>query len=206
LAEERLVGWSERAIAWRVLELFHELGAEEAAFPVTVAAGDTASSPHAVPGDRRVERGEAVVVDAGCRVGGYCSQCARTFAAGRVARDIEEAHAVAVKALERALAELRPGVEAATLDRAARAVAREAGVNACLAPDLGHGVGLEPREAPFLHPDQADGAIVPGNVVALGLGVYLPDRGGARVEDLVLVTEEGPEVVTPLSRDLVEVH
>ncbi len=205
LAEEPLVGRSEREIAWRMLEIFHELGAEEAAFPVTVAVGETASSSSAPPGDRRLEPGEAVVVDAGCRIGGYCSDCARTFAAGPVDRHLEEAHAVAVQALEEALAALVPGVELGAVDRAARSVAEERGLGDRLGRSLCHGVGLEPREPPILPADERE-AVAPGTVVALEPAVYLADRGGVRVEDLVLVTESGPQVLTPLPRELIEVH
>ncbi len=207
LAEEPFVGRSERELAWRMVEILRSLGAEDVAFPVTVASGDVSASPHAVPGDRRIEAGEVVIVDAGGRAGGYCSDCARTFATGAVPHELVAAHAAVVGALEAALAALRPGAEAAAVDRVAREQVDRAGLGERFGHGLGHGVGLEVHEEPLLHPDYPEaGVLEPGNVVTLEPGVYLPGVGGVRVEDLVLVSEEGAEVLTPLPRELIRVE
>lgn len=204
LAEERFVGRSERELAWRMAEIFHDLGAEEAAFPVVVASGETAASPHALPGDRRIERGEVVVADAGCRTGGYCSDCTRTFATGSLPGELKEAHAVVLEALQAGVAAVRPGADGVQVDRAARQVIEAAGLGDRFGHGLGHGVGLEVHEAPCLHPEFPS-TLTAGNVVTVEPGVYLPGLGGVRIEDLVLVGEDGPEVLTVFPRDLVSV-
>ena len=109
LAEGQVVGRSEREIAWDLVQRMHELGAEDAAFSAVVAGGVAAASPHAVPSDRRIEVGEMVVVDAGCKVNGYCSDCTRTFSTGKVPAELEEAYAVVLEAQLAGLAAVRPG-------------------------------------------------------------------------------------------------
>jgi len=206
LAQEPFLGRSERELAWRMVETLHELGAEEAAFPIVVASGESGASPHALPGDRRVEPGETVVVDAGCRAGGYCSDCTRTFATGPLPPRLEEAYEVVLQALEAGLAAVHPGAEGVDVDRAARQVIEEAGLGERFGHGLGHGVGLEVHEAPVLHPEHSyRSTLERGNVLTVEPGVYLPGLGGVRIEDLVLVGEEGPQVLTTFTRELVTV-
>ncbi|HEX2044047.1 MAG TPA: Xaa-Pro peptidase family protein [Gaiellaceae bacterium] len=200
LAGETFVGRSEAELAWAMETFLHEEGAEAPSFPTIVASGPNAALPHHHPSERRIGPGETVVVDAGARVGGYCSDCTRTFATGPLPDDLRDAYALCRTAQEKALAAVSTGASGAETDALARAVIEEA----ALAPvqhGLGHGVGLEVHELPVLRPTSRD-TLVSGNVVTVEPGVYLPGRGGVRIEDLVVVTDDGPEVLTPFTKDL----
>jgi Xaa-Pro aminopeptidase len=204
LAEERFVGRTERDLAWRMQSLLHELGGEREAFDAIVAAGPTGASPHSVPGERAIEAGQTVIVDAGCRVGGYCSDCTRTFVTGELPGELQRAYEVVREAQEAGLAAVRPGADTARVDAAARAVIDGAGLGAHFGHGLGHGVGLEIHEVPWLNAEWPS-VLAAGNVVTVEPGVYLPGLGGVRIEDLVVVTDDGPEVLTPFTKEPVRV-
>jgi Xaa-Pro aminopeptidase len=204
LADEPFVGRTERELAWRMVELMHELGAEEVSFSTVVAAGETGSSPHAVPGDRRVEAGETVVIDSGCKVNGYCSDCTRTFAAGSLPGELERAYDAVLRAQLAGLEQVRPGADGVAVDRVARSIIEEAGFGDDFGHGLGHGVGLEVHEAPWLNPEMPS-TLAAGNVVTVEPGVYLPGLGGIRIEDLVIVRDDGPEVLTGFTKELATV-
>jgi Xaa-Pro aminopeptidase len=206
LAEEPFVGRSERELSWRMVEIQHQLGAEDLAFPAVVASGETGASPHAVPSDRRVEVGEMVIVDAGCVAGGYCSDCTRTFATGSLPAELEVAYRVVLQAQQAGLEAVAAGADGLEVDRTARAIVEDAGLGDRFGHGLGHGVGLEVHEAPYLNPE-FPGTLQAGNVVTVEPGVYLPGLGGVRIEDLVVVTEEGAaEVLTGFTKELVTVR
>jgi Xaa-Pro aminopeptidase len=199
LAGEQVVGRSERDVAWWFEQALHEEGADGLAFDIAVASGPNAAFPHYHPGDRRIGLGETLVVDAGARVNGYCSDCTRTFATGPLTDELRRAYASCRAAQEAALAGVRSGADARELDGVARREVEEAGFE--VLHGLGHGVGLEVHELPVLRPT-ADGSLEPGNVVTVEPGVYLPGLGGVRIEDLVVVTANGAEVLTPFTKDL----
>jgi Xaa-Pro aminopeptidase len=205
LSEEPFVGRSERDLVWRMAELMHEGGADDAAFSTAVGAGETGSSPHASPGDRRIEVGETVVVDAGCRVNGYCSDCTRTFVTGQLPAELDEAYDVVLRAQLASLDAVRSGADAKAVDRVARAIVEDAGLGDRFGHGLGHGVGLEVHEAPWLHPER-ESTLAAGNVVTVEPGVYLPGIGGVRIEDLVIVGDDGPEVLTTFTKERVTVN
>jgi Xaa-Pro aminopeptidase len=205
LAEEPFVGRRERDLAWRMEQLFHELGGEDLAFPVIVASGPTGGSPHAVPGDRVVGPGETVVVDAACRVGGYCSDCTRTFlTAGDLPDELAHAYDVTLEAQLAGLAAVRPGAEGVAVDAVARDVIEAAGYGGLFGHGLGHGLGLDVHELPFLNVEFPS-VLEAGNVVTVEPGIYFPGVGGIRIEDLVVVTEDGAEVLTPFTKERVTV-
>jgi len=204
LAGERFIGRTERELAWRMEELMHEEGADGLAFPVVVAAGPTGASPHADPGERAIEPGETVVVDAGCTVDGYCSDCTRTFATGPLAAPLRDAYAVCLEAQLAALEAVHAGAHGRDVDRVARDRIDAGEFAGAFGHGLGHGVGLMVHEAPVLRPESED-TLKPGNVVSVEPGIYLPGQGGIRIEDLVVVTDDGPEVLTPFSKNLVDV-
>jgi Xaa-Pro aminopeptidase len=205
LAEEQFAGRTEKELAWRMEQLFHELGADGLAFPVDVAAGPTAASPHAVPGDRVVEEGELVLVDAGAMLDGYCSDCTRTFAVGEVADSLREAYEIVREAQQAGLDAVRDGVAGRDADAATRAVISEAGYGENFGHGLGHGVGLLVHEAPTLRPESED-VLAAGNVVTVEPGIYLSGVAGIRIEDLVVVTEDGCEVLTSFPNELITVN
>jgi Xaa-Pro aminopeptidase len=204
LAEERFVGRSERELAWRMEQLLHEEGAHGLSFPVVVAAGVTGATPHAKPGDRTIEPGETVVVDAGAVLDGYCSDCTRTFATGALPEELDRAYRVCLEAQRAGLGAVRAGVGGAEADAAARTVIEAAGYGDAFGHGLGHGVGLVVHEEPALRKESTD-VLQPGNVVSVEPGIYLPGLGGIRIEDLVIVTEDGAEVLTPFTKELTTV-
>jgi Xaa-Pro aminopeptidase len=205
LAAEQIAGKTEQELVWRMEVLFHECGADGLAFDVDIAAGPTAASPHAVPGDRVVREGEFVLVDAGATVDGYCSDCTRTFAVGEVSDLLRELYDVVLRAQQAGVEVVRPGAGGREVDAAARAVIAEAGYGESFGHGLGHGLGLLVHEAPVLRPESED-VLVPGNVVTVEPGIYLSGVAGVRIEDLVVVTLEGVEVVSRFPRELTAVR
>ncbi len=204
LAEESFAGRTERDLAWRMGELFHELGADGPAFETIVAAGPNGARPHARPGTREIGAGETVVIDAGAKLGGYCSDCTRTFATGPLPERLREAYAVCLEGQLAGLEAVRAEVSGVDADAAARRVIEKAGFGEAFGHGLGHGVGLDVHEAPRLARESTD-TLVPANVVTVEPGIYLEGVGGIRIEDLVIVGENGPEVLTAFPKDLVSV-
>jgi Xaa-Pro aminopeptidase len=204
LAEERFVGRTERELAWRMEQLLHDEGAHGLSFPVVVAAGPTGATPHGKPGDRTIEAGETVVVDAGAVLDGYSSDCTRTFATGELPEELDRAYRVCLEAQLAGLAAVRAGVSGVDADAAARNVIEEAGFGEAFGHGLGHGVGLEVHEEPVLRRESSD-VLEPRNVVSVEPGIYLSGLGGIRIEDLVIVTEDGAEVLTPFTKELTTV-
>jgi Xaa-Pro aminopeptidase len=200
LANENLVGRTEAEVAWWMERAIREEGAHALAFDAIVASGPNASVPHHHPGARRIETGETVIVDAGARIDGYCSDCTRTFATGPLAPELQDAYGVCRAAQEQALEAVRAGATARELDAVARRTIEGADMGDVL-HGLGHGVGREVHEAPRLA-DTSEETVRANNVVTVEPGVYLAGRGGVRIEDLVIVTDDGPDVLTPFTKDL----
>jgi Xaa-Pro aminopeptidase len=205
LAEEQFVGRTERDLAWRIVELFQELGAEGVAFEPVVAAGENGARPHADPGGTQIQPGQTVVVDAGCVVDGYCSDCTRTFATGPLPARLARAYEVCLSAQEEALTAVRAGERGEDVDAVARRLIESEGFGEAFGHGLGHGLGLLVHEDPRLAPESAH-VLAPGNVVTVEPGIYLSGLGGIRIEDLVVVGEEGPDVLTAFPKELTTVH
>jgi Xaa-Pro aminopeptidase len=203
-AEDRFVGRSERELAWRLEDLFRELGAHGPAFETIVAGGANGARPHARPTDRELEAGETVVVDAGALVDGYRADCTRTFATGPLSEELRGAYAACLEGQVAGLQAVRAGVTGVDADAAARERIDAAGHGERFGHGLGHGVGLEVHEAPRLSRESSD-TLAAGNVVTVEPGIYLDGLAGIRIEDLVVVGEEGPEVLTSFTKDLVTV-
>ena len=205
LSREPFSGRTESELAWWIERSFREGGAEGVSFEAVVGAGATAASPHAVPGSTAIEPGVLVVVDAGCVVDGYCSDCTRTFAVGEISDRLLEIYALCLEAQLAGLAAVAPGVHARDADAASRSIIEEAGLGWAYGHGMGHGVGLQIHEAPSLRPETTD-TLEMANVVSVEPGIYLPDEGaGVRIEDLVLVTENGCERLTRFDKELITV-
>jgi Xaa-Pro aminopeptidase len=204
IAEERFVGRTEKELAWTMERFLREEGADAAAFNVGLGTGPGGAVPHAHPSDRVVEKGHLVVIDAGAKVGGYNSDCTRTFAAGAIDDEAQTIYDACLEAQRAALDETRAGKSGKDVDAIARDRITAAGFGEEFGHGLGHGVGILIHEAPTLRPESAD-TLEPGNVVTVEPGIYLPGRNGVRIEDLVLVTDGDPEVPTTFTKELVQV-
>lgn len=197
-------GVREADLALEFDYLMRKKGAEGSAFETIVASGPRSSLPHARPGERTLQRGDLVVLDFGARVGGYCSDATRTVVIGRPDERQREIYELVLGAQEAALAALRAGLSGAEVDAVARDIIARAGHGEHFGHGLGHGVGIEVHEGPRLS-SAGDQPLVAGNVVTVEPGVYLPGWGGVRIEDLVVVTEAGCEIFSPIVKELVAI-
>jgi len=204
LAEQPFVGRTESELAWWIESTMRDLGAEGVAFPPIVATGANGALPHASPGDRTIEPGQAVVVDAAARLDGYNSDCTRTFATGPLPDELARSYDVCLEGQLAGLEATRAGRPGREVDAVARQVIAQAGYGELFAHGLGHGVGMEIHEQPTLRPESEDVLAVYG-VVTVEPGIYHPGLGGIRIEDLVIIGENGPEVLTTFPKELVKV-
>ena len=202
LRERGLTGRTEREVAVTMVRRMEDLGAEASSFPPIVAAGGHGALPHAVPRDVEIPAGTLVVVDAGARVDGYCSDCTRTFATGPLSGDAVEVYELVLRAQQEALAAAQAGAERREVDGVARRIIEAAGHGQHFGHGLGHGVGLEIHEDPRLT-RMAEGTLSEGNTVTIEPGVYLPGSFGVRIEDLVAIAADGPDVLTSFPKELV---
>jgi Xaa-Pro aminopeptidase len=189
LVEERLEGRTERQVADRLSELMLELGLERVTFTI-VGSGPNGASPHHTPTDRALRHGDAVVLDFGGMVGGYCSDLSRTVVVGEPSPGLDEVHEIVREAQQRAVEAVAPGVPAEEVDRAAREVIERAGYGDRFIHRTGHGIGLEEHEGPYIVEGNRQ-ELRSGMCFSVEPGVYLPRRFGVRIEDIVTVTDEG---------------
>ena len=187
-------GMTEREIALALELTMREMGAEGPSFPTIVAFGTNAARPHAVPTDRELQAGDLVLIDMGLVLRGYCSDLSRTFVAGRPDPTYIDRHRVVRAAMLAGIGAIRAGVTGAAVDRAARQVIADAGYGDCFGHSLGHGVGLAVHEAPRLSRANRK-KLRAGMVVTVEPGIYLPDWGGIRLENMVVVGEDGCELL-----------
>jgi Xaa-Pro aminopeptidase len=197
-----LAGRTERDVALDIEFTMRRLGAQAVSFPPIVAAGAHGALPHAVPRDVEIPAGTLCVVDWGAVLDGYASDCTRTYGTGGAVdpRD-REVYDIVAHAQAAALEAVRPGPTGREVDAVARAIIDAAGHAEHFGHGLGHGVGLEVHEGPRLS-KQGEDALAAGMVVTVEPGVYVPGAVGVRIEDLVIVTDEGAEIVSSLPKDL----
>jgi len=204
LAAEGLEGRRELDVAWRVRELFHEQGAAGLSFDTIVASHERGAMPHADPSEAMIGSGTLVTIDLGCILDSYCSDCTRTFATGDPPEELLEIYEICLRAQEAAVDAVRPGAGGQDVDGVARDIIADAGYGDNFGHGLGHGVGLDVHEGPRLG-TRSDATLEPGMVVTVEPGIYLPGQGGVRIEDLVIVTEDGCERLTPYPKHLTRV-
>ncbi len=204
LREQGLVGRAEREVAFALEHEMRRRGATDPSFPSIVASGPRGSLPHASPTAEPIERGVLVTLDMGVVLDGYCSDCTRTWATGELPDDLAEAYELTLRAQVAALNAVRPGPAGSEIDAVARDMIDGAGHGEHFGHGLGHGVGIEVHEAPRLARSGKE-ALATGNVVTVEPGIYLPGRGGVRIEDLVVVTDGGRDVLTQTTKDLIVV-
>jgi Xaa-Pro aminopeptidase len=204
LLDSGLAGRTEREVATALVRLMEDAGGEGPSFPPIVAAAGHGALPHAMPRDVEIPRDTLVVIDMGAIVDGYCSDCTRTLATGTVGDEATEVYELVLRAQTAALPAATAGADCAAVDAVAREIIDAAGHEDHFGHGLGHGVGLEVHEAPRLG-KTAKGTLDAGNAVTVEPGVYLPGEFGVRIEDLVIVTEGEPEILTAFPKDLVTV-
>ncbi len=166
------------------------LGSEEPSFDPIVGSGPNGAMCHAVPGERKLQAGDLVVVDFGCTFGGYRSDMTRTFGVGKISEELRRVYDIVREAQQRALDACKPGVSGAALDAAARDFIAAKGYGDCFGHGLGHGFGLEIHEAPSASMASKD-VLRPGMTVTVEPGIYLEGKGGVRIEDCCVLTETG---------------
>ena len=203
LLPEIRAGVTELELAARLEYGLRRAGSEPLPFSPIVAFGERSALPHAAPSERALASGDLVLLDFGARIDGYCSDMTRVFTLGRAATWQEEVHAAVLAACEAAMAALAPGVPCAAVDAAARDSLEATGLAERFGHSTGHGLGLEVHEAPRLHRKEQR-VLRAGNVVTVEPGVYLPGRGGIRIEQAVVVESGGGRVMTGSSPDLIE--
>jgi Xaa-Pro aminopeptidase len=193
-------GLTEKDVAWRLEQLVREEGAEALSFPTIIASGPNAAKPHHGVSDREIRSGEPIVCDFGAKYQGYCSDITRTVCIGQPDGRFNEIYRLVLEAQLTAEKRILPGIQAKTGDQYARDVITRAGYGDQFGHGLGHGVGLEVHEAPGMGPT-GELELAPAMTVTVEPGVYLPDWGGVRIEDLCFVRHNGLEVVNRASKD-----
>lgn len=198
-------GMTEKEVQFEIMRYMVELGADGTAFDTIVASGPHGSMPHAHADQRQIQPGEMVTIDMGARYQGYCADMTRTICLGEPAEPrMREIYDIVLKAMKTCEAGIRPGITGKEADALARDVLEAAGLGEYYVHSTGHGVGLQVHEGPSLSQHEAGEQVLqPGMVVTVEPGVYIPGWSGARIEDCVLVTEQGAEVLTQSPTQLV---
>jgi len=192
-------GVTEIEAAWALERRMRESGAEAVSFPVIVAAGTNAALPHAIPGHRPIQEGEPILFDWGARLDGYCSDTSRTVILGKPDATFQIVFTAVYDAQQKAIEMVRPGGFTRDIDAAARNILKDKGLDTFFGHGLGHGVGLAIHEQPSLSPMMEKNVpLEEGMVFTVEPGVYLPDWGGVRLENMVVVRRDGPEVLHTL--------
>jgi Xaa-Pro aminopeptidase len=202
LIENQMVGWTEQQVAVWIERRMIDLGAEAVAFETIVAAGENSATPHHHPTKRELRMGDLLKIDFGARVGGYHADETRTFVLGPPQTWQQEIHDVVRRAQAAGVAALKEGVRLQDVDSAARSVIADAGYADSFTHGLGHGVGLVIHEEPFF---SATGTAIltAGTALTVEPGIYLPGRGGVRIEDTLVVGPDGAESLTTTPRELI---
>ena len=196
------IGKTEKQIASELtMQLLKHGSDSEIPFTPIVSAGPNSANPHASPSDRKLQAGDLLVVDWGATVDGYISDLTRTFAVGEVQPEFKKIAEIVLKANEAGRAAGRPGVPCANVDKAARAVIEAARYGKYFTHRTGHGIGMEGHEEPYMRADNMQ-MLYPGMAYTVEPGIYLPERGGVRIEDNVVVTKDGVDVLSDMPRAL----
>jgi Xaa-Pro aminopeptidase len=200
LAEIDWVGRTERAVAADIATRMRDAGHEDVTFTI-LASGPNSANPHGMPTDRVIAPGDVVQIDIGGKVGSYSSDISRVVSIGEPTGEVREVYGIVRRAYEAALAAAQVGASGEAVDAAARDVITDAGYGPNFLHRTGHGIGLDEHEEPFIIAGNTE-PLVPGNVFSIEPGIYLPDRFGARLENIIALEENGPR---ELSRDSHEI-
>ena len=196
------VGMTERELSSELVVQLLKHGSEpEMPFSPIVSGGPNAANPHASPSDRKLQIGDMLIVDWGAAYDGYISDLTRTFAVGEVDDEFEKIHKIVQEANAAGRAAGKPGVHCANVDIAARTVIEKAGYGEFFTHRTGHGIGMEGHEEPYMRGDNMQ-ILEPGMAFTVEPGIYLPNRNGVRIEDNVVITETGADVLSDMQREI----
>lgn len=196
-------GLTELEVAARLEYEMKQHGAEGFSFDSIIASGVNSSMPHAIPSDKKLEAGDFVTMDFGCLYKGYCSDMTRTVVLGKADEKQKEIYDVVLRSQEAALGVIRAGLKGCEVDKVARDLITEAGYGKCFGHGLGHSVGLFIHEEPRL--SVTDQTVLQANMIeTVEPGIYVPGFGGVRIEDMVIVTEDGCDNLTHSPKQLIE--
>lgn len=194
-------GMTEKELATELICCLYRNGAEALSFPPIVVSGPNTSLPHGVPGDRKLQYGDFITMDFGCVVDGYCSDMTRTVALGFVSDEMSRVYETVLQAQLAGISATKAGVTGREVDAAARDIITQAGYGQYFGHSYGHSLGLEIHEAPNCSPSN-DMPLPAGAVCSAEPGIYLPGKFGVRIEDVVLVTEDGCRILTESPKNL----
>ncbi|MBQ2676945.1 MAG: aminopeptidase P family protein [Clostridia bacterium] len=195
-------GVSERQIALELEFFMRKNGAEGVSFDIIAVSGKNSSLPHGIPTDKPISKGDFLTIDMGCKVNGYCSDMTRTVAVGYVTDEMRRVYDIVSKAQQTALDSIKAGAVCKNVDAAARDIITARGYGDCFGHSTGHGVGLYIHEEPRLS-SLSDTVLKEGMVVTVEPGIYIEDKFGVRIEDMVVVTENGCENLTGSDKSLI---
>lgn len=181
-----------------------KIGTSGPSFPTIIGSGPNSALPHYGAGDRLLQAGDAVVMDFGCILDNYCSDTTRTIVVGQASDKYKSIYAILKKAQQLAIDKVKPGVKACEVDFAARKYITDKGYGDYFIHRTGHGIGLEVHEMPYIT-ESSQVVLKPGMVFSIEPGIYLEGEFGIRIEDLVMVTEDGVEVLNQFTKDLIEI-
>lgn len=196
-------GMTELEAAAELEYLMKKAGAHDLGFQTIVASGINSSMPHAIPSEKKMEAGDFLTFDFGCKYKGYCSDMTRTVVLGKASEKQKEIYGVVLRAQLAALDAVKEGVTGASVDKVARDIITEAGYGSCFGHGLGHSVGLFIHENPRLSPSD-NTVLKAGMIETVEPGIYVPGFGGVRIEDMVLVTKEGHVNFAHSPKELIE--
>ncbi|MBR1824729.1 MAG: aminopeptidase P family protein [Ruminococcus sp.] len=196
------VGRTEREIALELNRLMFKNGAEDLSFETIVLAGRNTSMPHGVPSEKKVEDGEFVLMDFGAVYNGYHSDMTRTVCVGKPSEEMEKVYNIVLEAQLAGIEAARAGIVGSALDKVSRDIIEAAGYGECFGHSLGHGVGLEIHEKPNASPNYKL-PLSSGAVVTVEPGIYIEGKFGVRIEDFVILTENGCENMTKCAKNLI---
>lgn len=196
-------GITEREIAIEIAYQTRKLGSEGDPFPIIVTSGERGGLVHGAPSDKKIKKGDLIIMDFGCIINGFCSDITRTVAIGKVTKEQKTVYDLIFKAKELAIENVRPGMNGKILDNISRKIIIDAGYGDFFQHSLGHGIGLVAHEMPTIT-FRKDDQIVPENcVLAIEPGVYIPNKFGIRIEDCVFVTRNGSKYLTKAPEEIV---
>jgi Xaa-Pro aminopeptidase len=195
-------GIPEGDIGAEISYLHRKHGAEGDSFETIVVSGERGALPHGHPSTKKIKKGEMITLDFGCVYGGYCSDLTRTIALGNPTAELKKIYSIVLDAQRKALDEARSGITARALDSAARSYITSKGYGKYFGHGLGHGVGLQIHEPPKISAASTH-TMQNGNVVTIEPGIYIPGTGGVRIEDDILIRENGCEVITSSPKELI---